>query len=114
MRESKAMGRTKNLKVYGPKSVLDKLVSVNTLLGGAKDECDRDLLQKNIDFIDVGDGDEFELAGYKVKVYKMDHGHMYCQGYTFEDSKGNIVGFSADTKECDGLLKILKTDSTLK
>ena len=108
MRESKENGRTKKLKVYGPKSVLDKVISLNTLLGGAKDECDREQLQKNIDFIDVGDGDEFELSGYKIKVYKVDHNFMYCQGYTFEDSNGKIVGFTGDTKECDGLLRILE------
>ena len=107
MRESVAMGRNQKLKVYGPKSVLEKLISLNTLLGGAKDECDKEMLQKHIDFIDVGDGDEFAVAGYKVKVYQVDHGHMYCQGYTFEDAKGKVIGFTGDTRECDGLLNIL-------
>ena len=113
MRESSKMGRTKKLKVYGPSSVLDKVLSLNNLLGGAKDECDREQLQKNIDFIDVGDGDEFELSGYKIKVYKMDHGHMYCQGYTFEDSNGKIIGFTSDTKECEGLKCILKSSKVV-
>lgn len=108
MRESITMGRKQNLKVYGPKSVLEKLIGLNTLLGGAKDECDREKLQRYIDFVDVADGDEFVVSGYKVKVHQVDHGHMYCQGYTFEDSNACVVGFTGDTRECEGLLNILK------
>ena len=46
MRESEKQGRTKKLKVYGPKSVLEKLIALNSVLGGADDECDAELLQK--------------------------------------------------------------------
>lgn len=108
MRYSERVGRTKNLKVYGQKGVLDKLVAVNTLLGGAEDECDRESLQKFIDFVEVSDGDEFELSGYKIKVFSVDHGRNACLGFVFEGENGKNVGFSADTKECDGLHKILE------
>lgn len=109
MRESERQGRTKNLKVYGPRSVLDKLVALNQLLCGGLDECDRELLQKHIDFVDVVDGDEFELSGYKVKAINVDHGRVACLGYTFTDETGKTVGFSGDTKECEGLHKILES-----
>ena len=111
MRESEAMGRTKNLKVYGPTSVLDKLIELNTTLFAAEDEKNREMLQKYIDFIDVDDGDNFELSGYKVSVVRVDHGGLMCLGYMFTDENGKTVGFSADTKECDALHEILKLSS---
>ena len=107
MRESEKQGRVRNLKVYGPKSVLEKLIAVNTVLGGAEDECSSEQLTKNIDFYDVSDGDVFELSGYKVKTYVVDHNKSVCLGYVFEKDGCKSVGFSGDTKECDGLHKIL-------
>ena len=65
MRESEKRGRTEKLKVYGPKGIFEKLLSLNILLGGGEDECDEKQLKRNIDFIEVFDGDEFELSGYK-------------------------------------------------
>ena len=108
MRESERRGRTKKLKVFGPKSVLDKLIELNTVLCAADDEIDRELIQKNIDFIDVDDGDEFELSGYKVSVVKVDHGKVCCMGYLFADATCKTIGFSGDTRECDGLHRLLK------
>lgn len=111
MRYSEKVGRTKNLKVYGQKGILDKIIAFNTLLCGAEDECSREKLQKHIDFIEISDGDEFELSGYKVKTYAVDHGQASCLGFTFEDENG-IVAFSADTRECENLLKMLEVSHT--
>lgn len=111
MRESKEMGRIHNLKVYGPRSVLDKLIELNTVLFAAEDEKNRELLQRYIDFIDVDGGDRFELSGYKVSVVRVDHGGLMCLGYMFCDENGKTVGFSSDTKECDALHEMLKTSS---
>lgn len=108
MRESERVGRKEKLKVFGQKGILEKLVALNTLLGAACDECSRESLQRNIDFIEVSDGDEFELSGYNVKVFAVDHGRTPCLGFVFEDKDGKTVGFTSDTKECDGLHKILK------
>jgi len=108
MRESEKRGRTEKLKVYGPKGIFEKLLSLNILLGGGEDECDEKQLKRNIDFIEVFDGDEFELSGYNVKVFDVDHGRTHCLGFVFEDKNGKSVGFSGDTKECEGLHKILK------
>lgn len=108
MRESEKRGRTKKLKVYGPKGVLEKLIALNTLLIGAEDECSEENLRKNIDFIEVDDGDEFELSGYKVKTLKVDHNRSVCMGFVFEKEGHKTVGFSGDTKECENLHKMLE------
>ena len=111
MRESEKQGRTKKIKIFGPKGILDKLVSINKLLCGAEDECNKELFQEKIDFVEVSGGDEFELSGYNVKVYDVDHGRCPCLGFTFEDKNGKVVGFSGDTKECDALLEIIKSSN---
>ena len=109
MRESERQGRTKKLKVFGQVGILNKLIALNTLLCGAEDECDAEKLKKNIDFVELADGDEFELSGYKVKALKVDHGRTPCLAYLFRDKEGKCVGFSGDTKECDGLRTLLKS-----
>lgn len=107
MRESERLGRKENIKIYCPKGTLDKLIEINTALFSASDEVDKDLLQKHIDFVEVGNGDKFEIGKYKVKVFAMDHGSMYSQGYMFTDKNGVVVGFTADTKDCDNLRNML-------
>lgn len=114
MRESEKQGRTEKLKVFGPKGIVDKLIAINKLLFGADDECNPDLFKSKIDFVEVENGDEFELSGYKVKTYEVDHGRAYCLGFSFEDEKGKVVSFSGDTRECDNLHKMLeKSDVAL-
>ena len=108
MRESQNHGRTKKLKVFGQVGILEKLISLNTLMCGAEDECDEEKLKKNIDFIEVDEGDEFELSGYNVKVLKVDHGRTPCLAFLFSDENGKRVGFSGDTKECAGLHQLLE------
>lgn len=111
MRESEKLGRVEKLKVYGPKGILDKLVEINTVLLSSRDELDKNELKKNIDFVEVGNGDEIELDNYKVKVYEMEHGDVYSQGYTFTDKNGVVVGFTADTKDCDNLQNMLSVSN---
>ncbi len=108
MREGVKNGRISKMKMYGPKGMLEKLVAVNTLLGGGDDECDPVQLQERIDFIEISGGSEFELSGYKVKIFDVDHGRTSGLGFIFQDKNGKVVGFSGDTKECDGLHEILK------
>ena len=107
MREGEMRGIKERLKVYCPKGTLDHLVEYNTVICGGADERDRELLIKNVEFVEVEDGDEFEDNGYKVKVYQMDHGRVYSQGYSFTDKNGQTIGFSADTRECENLNKML-------
>ena len=111
MRESERNGVEDKLNVYGPKGLLDHLVDFNKTVFAGCDECNKESLTKRINFIEVGDGDEFEDLGYKVKVYEMDHGKVYCQGYTFTDEKGVTYGFTADTKACDNLDKMLESSN---
>ena len=108
MRESEKQGRTEKLKVFGPKGILEKLVSVNKLLCGGEDVCSEDTFKRKIDFFEVADGDEFEVSGYKVKTYEVDHNKTYCLGFLFEDKNGKTIAFSGDTRECDGLHKMLE------
>lgn len=111
MRESEKLGRTEKLKIYGPKGMLGKLIEINTALLCSSDELDKNQLQKHIDFIEVGNGDEFVLENYKVKVFEMDHGTVYSQGYAFSDKNGKVVGFTADTNDCENLRKMLEISS---
>lgn len=107
IRESSRRGITRKLRIYGPKGVLDLLLNYAVLFHGASDERDVELLKSKIDFIDVFDGYEFEESNYKIRTYKMLHGSMDCYGYSFEDSQGKVVSFSADTSLCDNLEKML-------
>lgn len=111
MRESERLGLTEKVKIYCQKGTLDKLVELNTVIFGGKDELDKNQLQKHAEFIEVGDGDEFEIENYKVKVFAMDHGTVYSQGYTFTDKNGVVVGFTADTKDCENLQKMLSVSN---
>lgn len=108
MREGAKNGVKEKLKFYGPKGTLEHLIQYNKAICAGVDECDRDSLTRMVDFIEVEDGDEFETEGYKVKVFTMDHGRVYSQGYTFTDKNGKTFAFSADTKECDALHDMLK------
>lgn len=108
MRESERRGRKNKLKIFGPKGILDKLIALNKLLCGAEDECDPKRFQDKIEFIEVSDGDEFDIWGYKAKVFEVDHGKTYCLGFTFEKKNAKVVGFTGDTKECESLHKILQ------
>ncbi len=107
MRESEKHGVTKKFKIFGPKGILDKLIALNKHFCAAADECDKESLQKHIDFIEVENGSKFEFLKYNVNVFEMDHGDTYCLGYTFTDESGKVVAFSADTKDCDNLRKML-------
>ena len=107
MREWKERKMKHRLKVYGPKGTLERLVMINKVVFGGDDECDPKALSEPIDFIDVQDGDEFEENGYKVKVFALDHGKVYSQGYIFEDKNGKVVAFTGDTKDCKRLHEML-------
>ena len=111
MREGKKNGVKEKLNVYCPKGTLEHLIEFNKMIFAGEDECAAETLTENINFIEVCDGDEFEDLGYKVKVYEMDHGKVYCQGYTFTDERDITVGFTADTKACENLNKMLENSS---
>lgn len=107
MREGKGWGRTDRLKVFCPKGTIDKFIEIQKAFCSKAIECEKEYIEKFIEFIEVENGDEFEFMGYKVKVYTMDHDLIYSQGYTFTDKNGVVVGFSADTKDCENLRKML-------
>ena len=61
MRESERNGVVDKLNVYGPKGLLDHLVDFNKTVFAGCDECNKESLTKRINFIEVGDGDEFAV-----------------------------------------------------
>lgn len=113
MREANKIGKTQKLKMFGPKGMLDKLIDINVVFCSAEDELDRENYLRAIDFVEVGDGDEFKFGGYKIKVYALDHGDVYSQGYTFTDKNGKTIAFTADTKDCDNLRKMLSVSDVV-
>lgn len=106
MRNLKNLSQKK--KVYAPKGALKRLIKLNETMQGGCDELVPENFLKNIDFIDLYDGLQFEVEGYKVTAHKMVHGRAETYGFVFEDKNGIIVGFSADTEMCDNLHKILE------
>ena len=108
MRESEYQGRTQKLKVFGPVGILDKLIAHNTLMCGSEDERDKNNLKKHIEFVELVDGDEFDVLGYHVQALSVDHGKVPCLAFLFTDENNKKIAFSGDTKECDALIDILK------
>ncbi len=108
MRHYEKYGRTEKLRVYSPKGILEHLVSIAKLTYSGLDECNEESLTEHIDFITLEDVFEFEEGNYKIKAYKMEHGAPETYGFTFTDKEGKVVAFSADTKMCDNLHKLLE------
>lgn len=100
---------SEKVKVYGPKGTLDTLIAYNTLMKGADDECSKEALTKNMEFIELYDGKVFNDGKYEITTYLMEHGKPETFGFTFKDNEtGTVYGFSADTKMCDNLIKIIE------
>lgn len=99
------------LKVYGPKGILDKIIELNKVLCSRNDEIDKEKLTKDIDFIELYDGFEFEAYGYKIKAYQMNHGIPETFGFKFTDVTGQVVAFTTDTAMCENVHKLLESSN---
>lgn len=108
MRHFYDYGRTEKLRVYAPKGILENLIATAKLTYSGPDESSLESLTEFIDFIYLENGFEFEEGDYKIKAYKMEHGAPETYGFTFTDKKGKVFAFSADTKMCDNLHKMLE------
>lgn len=106
-REMERHNRTEKLKVYCPANTAQSVVELNKIINGAPDETSLESIKKNIDFIPLHDGMEFEENGYRAKVYKMEHGGVETYGLTLTDKTGKTIAFSADTVVCENLKKML-------
>ena len=106
MRENR--GRTEPLRIYAPKGLFDKILKLHELFFAADDECDRNSYAGKVEFIDLEDGMTFSESEYNITAYKVEHGKPESYGFTFEDKKGMVVGFSGDTILCDNLYKIIE------
>lgn len=111
IRELKKRDKKEKLRIYGPKGLAEFIVDYCRLCFGSADELDLNLLKNTIDFIEVYDGFVFEEGEYKIKALKMLHGNMDCYGYMFDDKKGKVISFSADTSKCDNLLQMLNNSN---
>lgn len=100
-------GRTEALKVYCPKGTLERLIEMNKMFYSGKDECDASKYEGFVEFVYLEDGMTFKVGEYTVTAYKMEHGLPETYGFTFTDTNGMTVGFSADTRVCDNLHNIL-------
>ena len=99
----------KPLKVFCPKKTFETLIAFNKLFYGGFDECTPEYYEGKVEFVELEDGMTFSLGEYNVTAYKMFHGEeIESFGFSFEDKKGTVVGFSADTKVCENLHKMLK------
>jgi ribonuclease BN (tRNA processing enzyme) len=101
-------GRKEKLRVYGPHGILDKIIEFNKLFLNGKDECSKEETLKYVEFIELEDGMEIKEGNYNITSYKMEHGNVETFGFTFTDKNNTTVGFSADTKPCANLNKILE------
>ena len=108
IREAKKRSRTTKLKVYGVKGIAEFIINYKKVTHSLPDELEIESLLNIVEFIEVKDGFEFEESGYKVKVYRMQHGFEECYGYSFTDKNGKTYSFSADTSECENLRVMLK------
>ncbi len=96
------------VRVFAPKGCLKRVVRQNKLSDGFGDELDQKSYMKNIEFITLSDGFEFEIENYKVTALKMQHGVAETYGFVFKDKiSGKVVAFSADTEMCENVHKLL-------
>ena len=106
IRHAQKMGRTRRLKIFGPVGIAQRLVDFNKLQECHERECVVENYNESIEFIEVKDGDRFELDDYFVDVYEMQHG-ITCYGFLFTDKKtGKRYGFTSDTAVCENLDKM--------
>jgi len=101
-------GRVEPLRVYAPKGSFDILLDMNKLFYGTEDEITKERYRGFVEFIELEDGMSFVEGEYTITAYKMEHGKPETFGFVFKDKKGVVVGFSADTKVCVNLHKILE------
>lgn len=106
-RHGEKHGRTEKLKIFGPKGIAQRLIDLNKVLVSTPEECSLESYSKTIEFIELYDGYEFSVCGYKVKTYQMTHGDVETYGFVFTDENGVSVGFTADSGMCESVKKIL-------
>ena len=102
--------RKEKLRVYGPKGILNRLTKLNKLFCGSKDERSKKIIKSAVDFIEVHDGMEIVEGKYRIKAFKVEHGEPETFGFTFDDGRV-VVGFSADTRPCENLDKIVASSN---
>ena len=99
-------GDPKRLKIYCP-SKTKELIKVLAEIVSTDNRFKQDeFLDSFIDFIDLKNDYEFTVNGSKFHTYAMEHG-IETYGFTMTAPDETVIGFSADTAECENLHKIL-------
>ncbi|HEV3230913.1 MAG TPA: ribonuclease Z [Candidatus Dormibacteraeota bacterium] len=83
---------------------------ISDLLHLAWGETLHDLVWNRLDpeIVDVEPGQALEVAGFRVQAEEVVHvSDLVCLGYVFEKD-GVRFGFSGDTRECDGLFRLVE------
>jgi ribonuclease BN (tRNA processing enzyme) len=104
-------GRTRPLTVVGPPAIEQHFADMLDL-GGLPNvvAAARSL---DIRYREVDDGDWVQLAGARVRGVAVEHvPHLRCFGFLF-DLGGLIVGYSGDTRPCDGLDELAQNSDVL-
>lgn len=59
-------------------------------------------------YVALQDGDELELAGYRVRAHAVVHSLGPSLAYSLTDASGARIGFSGDTTLCPGLVRAIQ------
>ena len=83
---------------------------VNRLLGTGFGHHIIDLIRETIapQFVILQDGDDVEIAGYRVRAHAVVHSLGPSLAYNITDASGTRVGFSGDSTLCAGLARAIR------
>lgn len=99
--------RKNPLKVFGPKGIVSRLMSLHEICNSSEDEKNIENYNGKVEFIEMQEGAVYEMGRYAITPYRMDHGPSETYGLTFKENGNKTVGFSSDTTDCENLRKLV-------
>lgn len=94
----------KKVTIVGPTGLYNKLLEIERALNFIKHDNFKD--KYCIDVIELKDKEELTINKYKIKAYKVEHGHEKpCLGYVINDT----LGITGDSTLCKGVETIVST-----
>lgn len=101
------------VKVVAPKKAFKRLMKMFKLIDNTEEEYSKKEVRKVFEFIELKPNQFVDVAGYKIRTYSVEHGLKYGLGYTITNKVGATVGFTGDTKVCDGLFQLIEDSQTI-
>ncbi len=106
-----------NLTIYGPKGLRNALTFLRNIGNGKVENVTEDVgLDKLINIVEIDFNDTkkptFEVGGYKVSCYDLNHGELDDIGYVFDDGSYK-VGFSGDCIRTDNLEELVEESGSV-